>query len=59
MGSQWLENCLEREQKLQEDQYSLKPREFDETNFLEWLVQIHLTSVVMNMLKYATSFVIC
>ncbi|XVF47614.1 hypothetical protein PTKIN_Ptkin03bG0124100 [Pterospermum kingtungense] len=32
VGSQWLENCLEQGQKLQEDQYSLKPREVEETN---------------------------
>ncbi|XWS28144.1 hypothetical protein CRYUN_Cryun25bG0040400 [Craigia yunnanensis] len=35
VGSQWLENCLERGQKLQEDLYSLKPIEVEETNFLE------------------------
>ncbi|XP_022755489.1 DNA ligase 4 isoform X3 [Durio zibethinus] len=35
VGSQWLENCLEQGQKLQEDQYSLKPIEVEETNFLE------------------------
>ncbi|KAA3485976.1 DNA ligase 4 isoform X1 [Gossypium australe] len=33
--SQWLENCLERGQKLREDQYSLKPNDFEETNFVE------------------------
>ena len=53
MGSQWLENCLERGQKLQEDLYSLKPIEVEETNFLEWLVEIHLCSFVVHMLKYA------
>ncbi|KAB1996617.1 hypothetical protein ES319_D13G243400v1 [Gossypium barbadense] len=33
--SQWLENCLEQGQKLREDQYSLKPNDFEETNFVE------------------------
>ncbi|KAK8319464.1 hypothetical protein V6Z12_A13G244400 [Gossypium hirsutum] len=33
--SQWLENCIERGQKLREDQYSLKPNDFEETNFVE------------------------
>ncbi|XP_039030849.1 DNA ligase 4-like isoform X2 [Hibiscus syriacus] len=35
LGSRWLENCLEHRKKLQEDQYSLKPFDFEETNFLE------------------------
>ncbi|KAL1065015.1 hypothetical protein V6Z11_D13G251300 [Gossypium hirsutum] len=33
--SQWLENCLEQGQKLREDQYSLKPNDFEEINFVE------------------------
>ncbi|KAK6272919.1 hypothetical protein POUND7_010002 [Theobroma cacao] len=35
VGSQWLEDCLERGQKLQEDLYSLKLSEVEETNLLE------------------------
>ncbi|KAE8711263.1 hypothetical protein F3Y22_tig00110299pilonHSYRG00075 [Hibiscus syriacus] len=35
LGSRWLENCLEQRKKLQEDQYSLKPCDVEETNFLK------------------------
>ncbi|XP_022857520.1 DNA ligase 4 isoform X3 [Olea europaea var. sylvestris] len=31
VGSQWLEDCFEKDQKLSEDHYSLKPSGFEET----------------------------
>ncbi|KAK8515564.1 hypothetical protein V6N12_075601 [Hibiscus sabdariffa] len=35
VGSQWLESCLEQRHKLQEDLYSLKPDDVEETSFFE------------------------
>ncbi|OMP08515.1 DNA ligase, ATP-dependent [Corchorus olitorius] len=35
VASQWLEDCFERGEKLQEDLYSLKLGEVEDTNFLE------------------------
>ncbi|XP_009359940.2 DNA ligase 4 isoform X2 [Pyrus x bretschneideri] len=36
VGSQWLEDCLERDQRLQEEKYSLKPNGLEESNVEEW-----------------------
>ncbi|GMP36722.1 hypothetical protein CsSME_00008751 [Camellia sinensis var. sinensis] len=36
VGLQWLEDCLDKEQKLQEAIYSLKPTGFKESNLGEW-----------------------
>ncbi|KAM1610658.1 hypothetical protein ACFXTN_021040 [Malus domestica] len=36
VGSQWLEDCLERDQRLQEETYSLKPYGLEESNVEEW-----------------------
>lgn len=40
VGLQWLEDCLERNQRLQEETYSLKPFGWEEFNIEEWWVQI-------------------
>ncbi|CAL2225842.1 unnamed protein product [Prunus armeniaca] len=36
VGSQWLEDCLERNQRLQEETYSLKPNGLEEFSMEEW-----------------------
>ncbi|ONI27219.1 hypothetical protein PRUPE_1G074600 [Prunus persica] len=36
VGSQWLEDCLERDQRLQEETYSLKPNGWEEFSIEEW-----------------------
>ncbi|PQQ20120.1 DNA ligase 4 isoform X1 [Prunus yedoensis var. nudiflora] len=36
VGSRWLEDCLERDQRLQEETYSLKPNGFEEFSIEEW-----------------------
>ncbi|KAL6977871.1 DNA ligase (ATP) [Sarracenia purpurea var. burkii] len=36
VGSQWLEDCFAKEQKLQEETYSLKPPGLEESNSGEW-----------------------
>ncbi|XP_008223923.1 PREDICTED: DNA ligase 4 [Prunus mume] len=36
VGSQWLEDCLERDQRLQEETYSLKPNGLEECSIEEW-----------------------
>jgi hypothetical protein len=41
VGLQWLEDCLERNQRLQEETYSLKPFGWEEFNIEEWWVQIY------------------
>lgn len=38
--SQWLEDCLERGQRLQEETYSLKPNGLEEFSMEEWWVQL-------------------
>lgn len=36
VGSQWLEDCIEREQKLEEDTYSLKPSGMEDSYSELW-----------------------
>ncbi|KAG5564975.1 hypothetical protein RHGRI_000997 [Rhododendron griersonianum] len=36
VGSQWLEDCFNKGQKLQEERYSLKPTSLEESRFGEW-----------------------
>ncbi|XP_057486058.1 DNA ligase 4 isoform X2 [Actinidia eriantha] len=36
VGCRWLEDCFDKEQKLQEETYSLKPADFEESNSGDW-----------------------
>ncbi|GLT97393.1 hypothetical protein SLE2022_149600 [Rubroshorea leprosula] len=45
VGSRWLEDCLEKEEKLQEGPYSLKPAEVEGSDFLECEQDLDLENI--------------